>query len=117
MAFGVDLEDACAERAVTAAHTTLDAARGRKAYAAGLDEVWEAATSGRVELLVVEEHFRATVRAGEGHLIPAGDDDLDAVQDIVDDLVESVLEAGGEVQFVPDESLADGGRVAAALRY
>ncbi|MDI3424222.1 baeRF3 domain-containing protein [Streptomyces luteolus] len=106
-----------AERAVTAAHASLDAARGHKAYAAGLDEVWEAATSGRVELLVVEEHFRATVRAGEGHLIPAEDDDADAIEDIVDDLVESVLEAGGEVQFVPDESLADGGRVAAALRY
>ncbi|MFM9368346.1 chemotaxis protein [Streptomyces sp. Da 82-17] len=108
---------AAAQREVAAAHEKLDAARGRKAYAAGLDEVWDAATSGRVEHLVVEEHFRTTVRAGEGHLTPAADDDIDAISDIVDDVVESVLEAGGEVTFVPDDSLADSGRIAAALRF
>lgn len=106
-----------AERAVRAAHQVLDGARGHKAYAAGLDEVWQAASSGRVELLVVEEHFRATVRIGESHLEPADDGDIEAVHDIVDDVVESVLETGGEVTFVPDDSLADSRRIAAVLRY
>ncbi|NBE56739.1 baeRF3 domain-containing protein [Streptomyces boluensis] len=106
-----------AERAAAAAHDKLDAARGHKTYAAGLDEVWHAATSGRVELLVVEEHFRASVRVGEDHLTPSEPGDLDAVHDIVDDVVESVLETGGEVTFVPDGSLGEGVGIAAGLRY
>ncbi|MFG3259582.1 hypothetical protein [Streptomyces sp. NPDC048172] len=100
----------------------LGAARGRKEYIAGLDEVWGAAREGRVALLVVEEPFRATVRVTDEHLVPAEDgavsDETGEVrEDIVDEIVESALSTEAEVVFVPDGTLADEGRIAATVRY
>ncbi|WP_428950428.1 chemotaxis protein [Streptomyces sp. cg35] len=106
-----------AERVVAEALAELDRARGGNTYAAGVDEVWQKASDGRIHRLVVEENYRITVRAGEGHLEPAAADDLDAVHDIVDEIVESALETGAEVVFVPDGTLADAGHVAAVLRF
>ena len=96
----------------------LETARGRKAFAAGVDEVWQNATEGRVRLLAVEENYRVTVRDDGGdHLVPAESGDLDAREDIVDEIVEQCLETGAEVRFVPDGSLGDakGHRGSAAL--
>ncbi len=95
----------------------LEAARGRKAYAAGLDEVWQSAREGRVGLLAVEENFRATVRDSGDHLVPADSDDLDAREDIVDEIVEQCLETGADVRFVPDGTLGDATGIAGVLRY
>ncbi|MFE5186157.1 chemotaxis protein [Streptomyces sp. NPDC056628] len=96
----------------------LVAARGRRAYAAGVDEVWRSAREGRVRLLAVEEDFRMTVRGDEGdHLIPAASGELDAREDIVDEIVEQCLETGADVRFVPDGTLDDAERIAAVLRY
>ncbi|WP_353945577.1 chemotaxis protein [Streptomyces sp. HUAS MG91] len=106
-----------ARRAVGEALEGLDRARGGHTYAAGVDEVWQKASDARIHRLVVEENFRTTVRAGEGHLEPAADDDLDAVHDIVDEIVESALETGAEVVFVPDGTLAEAGHIAAVLRF
>ncbi|WP_432196276.1 chemotaxis protein [Streptomyces sp. bgisy027] len=96
----------------------LENAQGRKAFAAGVDEVWRSAREGRVRLLAVEENYRATVR-GEGgdHLIPAASGDLDAREDIVDEIVEQCLETGAEVRFVPDGTLSEARRIAGVLRY
>ncbi|MGY0489039.1 baeRF3 domain-containing protein [Streptomyces sp. WG-D5] len=106
-----------ARLAVAEALDQLEQARGENKYAAGVDEVWQEAQDGRIRRLVVEENYRITVRAGDGHLEPAEEDDLDAVHDIVDEVVESALETGAEVVFVPDDTLADAGRVAAVLRF
>ncbi|MFJ9037264.1 chemotaxis protein [Streptomyces sp. NPDC102406] len=106
-----------AERTVADALAELDRARGGNTYAAGVDEVRQKAGDGRIHRLVVEENHRVTVRAGEGHLEPAADDDLDAVHDIVDEIVESALETGAQVVFVPDGTLADAGHLAAVLRF
>ncbi len=95
----------------------LDAARGRREYAGGLDEVWRAAREGRIHLLAVEEHYRTVVRDYGDHLEPAEASDLDARDDIVDEIVEQALETGAEVRFVRDDSLADVARIAAVLRY
>ncbi|MFE5731449.1 chemotaxis protein [Streptomyces sp. NPDC056528] len=95
----------------------LDAARGRREYAGGLDEVWRAAREGRIHLLAVEEHYRAAVRDHGDHLEPAEASDLDARDDIVDEIVEQALETGAEVRFVRDDSLSDVARIAAVLRY
>lgn len=95
----------------------LDTARGRREFAAGLDEVWEAAKAGRVRLLTVEEGYRAVVRDYGDHLEPAEPSDLDSRDDIVDGIVEQALETGAEVRFVPDHTLSDMGRIAAVLRY
>ncbi|WP_018569429.1 hypothetical protein [Streptomyces sp. PsTaAH-124] len=96
----------------------LEAARGRKEFAAGVDELWRSAREGRVRLLVVEENYRVTVRDDAGdHLIPAAGGDLDAREDIVDEIVEQCLETGAEVRFVPDGTLGEEQRIAAVLRY
>jgi release factor family 3 len=95
----------------------LESARGRRAFAAGLDEVWQSAREARVRLLAVEENYRATVRDDGDHLIPAESGDLDAREDIVDEIVEQCLETGAEVRFVPDGTLADADGIAGVLRY
>ncbi|WP_338899992.1 chemotaxis protein [Streptomyces sp. TG1A-60] len=97
----------------------LEAARGRKAFAAGVDEVRQNAREGRIELLAVEENYRTTVRAdgGDGHLVPAESDDPDVREDIVDEIVEQCLNTGAEVRFVPDGALGDARGIAGVLRY
>ncbi|MEV0173656.1 chemotaxis protein [Streptomyces sp. NPDC050803] len=96
----------------------LVSARGRKAYAAGVDEVWQSAREGRVRLLAVEENYRVTVRNETGdHLVPAESGDLDAREDIVDEIVEQCLETGADVRFVPDGTLGDASGIAGVLRY
>ncbi|GGX01447.1 hypothetical protein GCM10010297_23840 [Streptomyces malachitofuscus] len=96
---------------------SLESARGRKEFAAGVDELWQSAREGRVRLLAVEENYRITVRDAGDHLIIADDGDLDAREDIVDEIVEQCLETGAEVRFVPDGTLADADGMAAVLRY
>ncbi|MET7703258.1 MULTISPECIES: baeRF3 domain-containing protein [unclassified Streptomyces] len=103
---------------VDAVARQLESARGRREFAAGVDEVWQHATDGRVRLLAVEENYRVTVRDDGGeHLVPAESGDLDAREDIVDEIVERCLETGAEVRFVPDGSLADAKGIAGVLRY
>lgn len=105
-------------RLVDAVTLELESARGRREYAAGVDEVWQNATAGRVRLLAVEENYRVTVRDDGGdHLVPADSDDLDARDDIVDEIVEQCLETGAEVRFVPDGALAEAEGIAGVLRY
>jgi Bacterial archaeo-eukaryotic release factor family 3 len=95
----------------------LSTARGRKAFAAGVDEVWQSAREGRVRLLAVEENYRITVRDDGDHLIPAESGDLDAREDIVDEIVEQCLETGADVRFVPDGTLDDENGIAGVLRF
>ena len=96
----------------------LESARGHKAFAAGVDEVRQNAEQGRIQLLAVEENYRTTVRSdGGGHLMPAESGDLDAREDIVDEIVERCLDTGAEVRFVPDGTLGDARGIAGVLRY
>lgn len=96
----------------------LESARGRKEFAAGVDEVRRSAEEGRVRLLAVEENYRVTVRDdGADHLVPAESGELDAREDIVDEIVERCLDTGAEVRFVPDGTLADAKGMAGVLRY
>ncbi|MDC2954659.1 chemotaxis protein [Streptomyces gilvifuscus] len=110
--------DAEARRDTEAVARELETARGRRSFAAGVDEVWHSAREGRVRLLAVEENFRMTVRDALGeHLVPAESGDLDAREDIVDEIVEQCLETGAEVRFVPDGALLDAQGIAGVLRY
>ncbi|MER5274936.1 chemotaxis protein [Streptomyces sp. NPDC002809] len=100
----------------------LDEARGRRAFAGGLDEVWAAVREGRAGLVAVEEHYQQTVRVDQEHLVPVSGDAADPAdekvrEDIVDELVEAALDSGADVVFVTDDSLKEHGRIAAALRY
>ncbi|MFJ8543382.1 chemotaxis protein [Streptomyces sp. NPDC093586] len=106
-----------ARGAVEAVARELEAARGRRYFAAGVDELWESAHTGRVRLLAVEENFRVTMRDDGDHLMPADSGDLDAREDIVDEIVEQCLETGADVRFVPDGALEDADGIAGVLRY
>jgi hypothetical protein len=107
-----------ARRSTDAVARELESARGHKSFAAGVDEVWQSAREGRVRLLAVEENYRLTVRDALGdHLAPAARGDLDAREDIVDEIVEQCLETGADVRFVPDGTLGDAAGIAGVLRY
>jgi hypothetical protein len=107
-----------ARRSADSVARALESARGHRAFAAGVDEVWQSAREGRVRLLAVEENYRVTVRDDDGdHLVPAESGDLDAREDIVDEIVEQCLETGADVRFVPDGTLGDADGIAGVLRY
>ncbi|MFF7446298.1 MULTISPECIES: chemotaxis protein [unclassified Streptomyces] len=112
------LHEAETRKDTAAVARELESARGRRAFAAGVDEVWQNAREGRVRLLAVEENYRVTVRdEGVDHLVPAASGDLDARDDIVDEIVEQCLETGADVRFVPDGALGDARGIAGILRY
>ncbi|PZT70665.1 chemotaxis protein [Streptomyces sp. SW4] len=106
-----------ARRSADAVAEELRSARGRRDFAAGVDEIWQSARAGRVRLLAVEENYRTTVMDVGDHLEPAADGDLDAREDIVDEIVEQCLETGAEVRFVPDGTLTEADGIAGVLRY
>ncbi|MFD0068452.1 chemotaxis protein [Streptomyces sp. NPDC056690] len=105
------------QQSVATTMADIERARGWKEFAAGVDEVWEHVAAGRVRALVVEEHFRTTVRQDGEHLVPAEPGDLDAHDDIVDEIVERALETGAEVRFVPDATLPEGTGIVGIMRY
>lgn len=111
--------DVSQREATAAAMARLDLARGRHAYASGLDEVWKMSEEGRVQLLVVEEHFLQTASVAAEHLAPVAGalHEPDAREDVVDELIEQAMDMSAEVAFVPDDALADSGRIAAELRF
>ncbi|MFG3410227.1 chemotaxis protein [Streptomyces sp. NPDC048142] len=114
--------DEGARLAAAEVETRLDHARGAHSFAGGLDEVWAAVREGRAALVAVEEHFQAAVQVSDEHLEPVPEGrtqtaDGTVREDIVDELVEAALDSGADVAFVEDGSLADHGRIAAALRY
>ncbi|GAA0941016.1 hypothetical protein [Actinocorallia libanotica] len=104
-------------RAQLKALEEIDGARSARRFAPGLEECWELAPDGRVGHLLVEEGYFAPARTLDGRLRPVDDMEGKYVTDAVDDLVEAVLRGDGEITFVPDDSLAEHGRVAAVLRY
>ncbi|MEE1800868.1 chemotaxis protein [Streptomyces sp. NPDC101062] len=112
-----------ARREKTEVLRRLDEAKGRRTFAAGLDEVWESVREKRADLIALEEHYRRTVRVQDGHLVPvdeasaASAADPGVRDDIVDELVEGALDGGAQVVFLPDGTLAGHDRIAAVLRY
>lgn len=108
------LVDAWLGRDGQVAMARLEQARGSRVFAGGVDEVWALANDGRVELLVVEDDYRLTARIGGDRLRPS--DGLDD-PDVVDELIETVVRAGGEAVMVPPGELSEHDRLAAVLRY
>jgi len=106
------------ERDHQRARQNLEQARSARRYAGGIDEVWELAQEGRIELLLVEETFDYPARLSGGRLQVALDiESPDVLDDAVDDLIETVLRMGGDAMILPDGELADHDRLAAVLRY
>ncbi|MFC0599076.1 chemotaxis protein [Streptomyces palmae] len=103
--------------------TRIDQAQGRRTFAAGLDEVYQVVKERRIDLLAVEEDYQRTVRVTEEHLVPVDPETATAelgsqvMEDIVDEIIEAALDAGSEVVFVPEGTLAAHDRIAAVLRF
>ena len=78
--------------------------------AIGLNEVWKQSAIKNCQLLVVEKNYRkaAVLKAYKNEIFTH---DLDAdpmpMQDVVDDVIENVISAGGKVLFVDDDKLLD----------
>jgi hypothetical protein len=92
-------------------------ALGRHGAASGLHAVKAAAEQGRGHLLVVEEGFTFPQRWVDGLAAGKGSDPQLDFEDVVDDVIESVVLAGGDVEFVEDGALSDCGHIGVLLRY
>lgn len=93
-------------------------ARSTGRVAAGIHEVWQAAHSDTITLLVVEERYRYPARvrpdgglAGQHDPAPPG-----VIDDAVDEVIEITLRNDGEVRFVGDGHVAEWGGIAAVTR-
>lgn len=101
----------------------IGAAKGGNRFAPGLDEAWATAREGRGAKLAVEAGYRqpAVVERNGWTLRMVSPDDAgvgpEHLDDAVDELIELVLDKGGEVVFVEDGSLEEYGRVGLILRY
>src|SRR5206468_4335358 len=94
----------------------LDAAMGSRKLATGMQDVWKEATHKKGRLLVVEKNFMYPAQHGAEEDIIYKEEMQNAadlyIKDAVDDVIEKVLENGGDVEFVDDEVLNEYGHIA-----
>ncbi len=98
----------------------LERSGGGSRYASGVGDVWMLANQGRGDLLLVEEGFEYPARVDPvtGQAVFAEDRDAPGVvDDLIDEVIESVLAKRGRCHIVPDGHLAGHDRIAIKLRY
>jgi len=96
----------------------LEKAFKERLAVSGIDEVYRAAQEARGRLLFVEESYQQAAKIEDNNLILDVDPKAPGViDDLVDDIVETVLQFGGQVVFVPDGALEKYDRIAMILRY
>ena len=98
----------------------LDRAVGEQRVVSTPGEVWRLANEGRGRLLLVEEdfHFPGQVDETQMHLLPADDASAPGfLEDAVNDIIETVLNKGGQVVFVENGQLDQFQRIALSLRF
>ena len=88
----------------------------------GIKEVWAVATQKNCQLLVVEKDFIYPARHGaHPDSIYREDENFHNtpfyIKDAVDDIMEMVLESGGDVEFVDNGALKDYGHIAMIKYY
>jgi hypothetical protein len=98
----------------------LEGAAGEHKLASGIKEVWRDAVNQKGRLLAVEKDYYYAARHGA-----AGDiieelaephNELSYISDAVDNIIEKVLQNGGDVEFVDHDVLKDYDRIA-LIRY
>ncbi|MBL8885319.1 MAG: hypothetical protein JNK16_01560 [Phycisphaerales bacterium] len=102
----------------TAALVRLDRAVSANRAASGIVRVWNAASARKCEVLLVEKDFKypADVSADGSKLLPYTGKGPQALDDAVDEIIESVMAAGGRVYFYNPGELGVHQRIGAVLR-
>ncbi len=99
----------------------LNTARGAKKLAFGIKEVWKAAYQKKGRLLVVEKNYMVPAQQGADPEIIYQQDFSNNnsfyIKDAVDDIIEKILENGGDVEFVDENLLTDYDHIALTLYY
>src|SRR5262249_62410158 len=96
-------------------HEAVSASR----HASGVDQVWRAAFEKRCQTLLVETGFEypADLSPQGDRLLPYSGRGAAALDDAVDEVIERVIAAGGDVFFYDPGVLDLHQRIAAVLRY
>ncbi len=98
----------------------LEEAAGKNKLSAGMREVWSEAMSQKGRLLVVEKNYMyAAERSSKEEVIYKAIEPYNKfsyIKDAVDDVMEKVLENGGDVEFV-DEGVLKGYHHIALVQY
>jgi hypothetical protein len=110
--------DAGATLRRTEALVQLDRAVSAHRHASGIDQVWRAAAGGKCRTLLVEKQFKypADLSPDGNRLLPYTGKGPAALDDAVDEVIERVMETGGEVFFYGPGDLAVHQQIAAVLR-
>jgi hypothetical protein len=99
----------------------LEQATGERRAEYGIRQVWRAATQKNAQLLLVGKNFMYPAHQGaEPESISREDFSLNSpfyIKDAVDDVMEKVLESGGDIEFVGDDKLKQFGRIALIRFY
>jgi hypothetical protein len=99
----------------------LDEAESNKKLVVGMKEVWREAMSHKGRLLVVEKNYMFAAQHGssEDVIYKATEPytKFSYIKDAVDDVIEKVLENGGDVEFVDKELLKDYHHIALVKYY
>lgn len=120
------LQAANAERELRLVETLLTTkARGGTAVT-GLDDTLQAVSEKRVQTLILSDGFRypGYVDEASGFMVanltlsPLSDEELTAVEDVIDAACASTINNGGHVEVIRDHpQLEEAGRIGAILRY
>ncbi len=98
----------------------LEEAGGKHKLAIGMKEVWREAMNHNGRLLVVEKcYMYAAEKGGREEVINKATEPYNKysyIKDAVDDVIEKVLENGGDVEFVDEDLLRDYHQIA-LIRY
>ena len=99
----------------------LDEAAGEKKLAVGVTDVWREAVNQKGRLLVVEKNFRYAAQHGatediiEELVEPYNE--FSYIRDAVDDIIEKVLQNGGDIEFIDQDMLKDYHHIALIKNY
>lgn len=99
----------------------LEDAAGKKQLASGISNVWREAMNNKGRLLVVEKDYMYAAQHGGSKTViymPSKPySKFSHIKDAVDDVIEKVLEQGGDVEFVDRDVLKDYHHIALIQYY
>jgi len=99
----------------------MDEAAGNKKLVYGMKAVWQEVMNQKGRLLLVEKDYRYTAEHGSREdIIYKADEaynNFSHIKDAVDDVIEKILEKGGDVEFVDENALQDYQHIALIKYY